>query len=67
MLEETTLMAMCPFCQTGANNMLYTKVLPDPPAPFKKNIAPSLWATTLNTTMTVVSWQMLSCGRFWST
>jgi hypothetical protein len=64
MPEEATLMATCPSRQTDANNMLYTKVLPDPPRLSKKNIAPLPWVTTLNTTMTIVSWQMLSRGRF---
>jgi hypothetical protein len=64
MLEEVTLMAMCMSHQTSANNTLYTKVLPDPPTSSKKNIRPSPWAIVLNTAMTIVSWQMLSCGRF---
>jgi len=65
MPEEATLMVMCSSHQTNANNMQYTKVLPDPPRPFRKNIAPSLWAIALNTVVTVVSWKMLSRGRFW--
>ncbi|CAK9213278.1 unnamed protein product [Sphagnum troendelagicum] len=67
MPKEVTLMAMCPSRQTDANNMLYTKVLPNPPRLSRKNIAPSPWATALNTAVTVVSWQMLSHERFWST
>ncbi|KAH9537189.1 hypothetical protein CY35_16G039200 [Sphagnum magellanicum] len=55
MSEEVTSMATCPFRRTNANNMLYTKVLPDPPGPSRKNTAPSPWATALNTTMTTIS------------
>jgi hypothetical protein len=29
-----------------------------------KNNTPLTWATTLNTTVTIISWQMLSRGRF---
>jgi hypothetical protein len=36
--------------------------LSDPPKPSRKNTMP--WATALNTTVTVVSWQMLSHERF---
>jgi len=64
MPEEATLMATCLSRRTDANNMLYTKVLPDPPRLSKKNIAPLPWVTTLNTTMTIVSWQMLNRKRF---
>jgi hypothetical protein len=64
MSEEATLMAMCPSRRTDANNTLYTKVLLNPPGPSRKNTAPSPWATILNTTMTTVSLQMLSRGRF---
>ncbi|CAM6007380.1 unnamed protein product [Sphagnum balticum] len=64
MPEEATPMAMCPSCQTDANNTLYTKVLPNPLGPSRKNIMPSPWATALNTAVTTISWQMLSCGRF---
>jgi hypothetical protein len=60
-------MATCQSHQTHANNTLYTKVLPDPPRPCKKNTTPSSWATALNTVMIVVSWQMLSYERLWST
>jgi len=67
MPKEVTLMAMCPSRQTDANNTLYTKVLPNPPGLSKKNTTPLPWATMLNTAMIVVSWQMLSRGRFWST
>jgi hypothetical protein len=67
MPKEVTLMAMCLSHQTDANNMLYTKVLPNPPGPSRKNIAPSPWATALNTTVTVISWQMLTRRRFWLT
>ncbi len=67
MPKKVTPMVMCLSRQTNANNTLYTKVLPNPPRPSRKNIAPSPWATTLNTAMTAVSWQMLSHGRFWST
>jgi hypothetical protein len=41
MREEATLMAMCPSRRIDANNTLYTKVLPDPPKPSRKNITPS--------------------------
>jgi hypothetical protein len=44
--------------------MLYTNILPNPLELSRKNIAPSPWATALNTVVTVVSWQMLSHGRF---
>jgi hypothetical protein len=64
MLEEATPMATCPSCQINTNNTLYTKVLLDPPRPSKKNTTPSPWATTLNTAVTTISWQMLSHGRF---
>ncbi len=50
--------------RTDANNMLYTKVLPDPPRLSRKNTAPLPWVTTLNTIVTTISWQMLSRGRF---
>jgi hypothetical protein len=53
--EEATPMATCPSRQTDANNMLYTKVLPNPPRPSRKNIVPLPWATTLNTVVIVVS------------
>ncbi len=66
MLEEATPMATCPSHQTNVGNTLYTKVLLDPFGPSRKNIAPSPWATALNTTMTTVSWQMLNRKRFWS-
>jgi hypothetical protein len=64
MSKEVTRMATCPSRRTNANNTLYTKVLFDPPRLFKKNIVPSPWAIALNTVMTVISWQMLSRGRF---
>ncbi len=67
MPKEATPMATCPSRQTDANNTLYTKVLLDPPRPSRKNIAPSPWATTLNIAVTIVSWQMLSHGKFWPT
>jgi hypothetical protein len=41
MPKEVTLMATCPSRQIDVNNTLYTKVLPDPPGPFRKNITPS--------------------------
>ncbi|CAN5954649.1 unnamed protein product [Sphagnum jensenii] len=62
MSKEATSMATCPSHRTNANNMLYTKVLCDPPKLSKKNTTP--WAIALNTTVTVVSWQMLSHERF---
>ncbi len=62
MPEEATLMVTCPSHRIDANNTLYTKVLSDPPKPSRKNTMP--WATALNTTVTVVSWQMLSHERF---
>jgi len=55
MPKEVTLMAMCPSRQTDANNMLYTKVLPNPPGLSRKKTAPLPWATALNTIVTVVS------------
>ncbi|KAH9549093.1 hypothetical protein CY35_10G001600 [Sphagnum magellanicum] len=55
MLKEATLMATCPSHRTNANNTLYTKVLPDPLGPSKKNTMPLPWATTLNTAVTTVS------------
>jgi hypothetical protein len=64
MPEEATLMVMCPSRQIDANNTLYTKVLPNPLGPSRKNIAPSPWVTTLNIVVTTVSWQMLSRRRF---
>jgi hypothetical protein len=64
MPEKATPMATCPSHQTDANNMLYTKVLPDPPRLFRKNITPSPWATALNIAITVFSWEMLSYRRF---
>jgi hypothetical protein len=64
MSKELTPMVMCLSHRTDANNMLYTNVLPNPLELSRKNIAPSPWATTLNTVVTVVSWQMLSRGRF---
>ncbi|KAH9555357.1 hypothetical protein CY35_08G110000 [Sphagnum magellanicum] len=64
MLEEATPMATCLSCQTDANNTLYTKVLPDPLEPSRKNTASSPWATTLNIVVTAISWQMLSHRRF---
>jgi hypothetical protein len=67
MSEEATSMATCPSRRTDANNTLYTKVLFDPPRPFRKNIAPSPWAIALNSIVIAISWQMLSRGRFWST
>ncbi|CAM6030781.1 unnamed protein product [Sphagnum balticum] len=67
MLEETTPMATCPSRRTDANNTLYTKVLPDPSRLSRKNIAPSPWAITLNTIVTIVFWQMLNHGKFCST
>jgi len=65
MPKEATPMATCPSRQTNANNTLYTKVLPNPPRPSRKNTTPSPWAIALNTIMTTISWQMLSRGRFW--
>ncbi len=62
MSEEATSMATCPSHRTNANNTLYTKVLFDPPKLSKKNTTP--WATALNTTVTVISWQMLNHKRF---
>jgi hypothetical protein len=41
MPEEATAMATCPSHRTNANNTLYTKVLPDPPGPSRKNTTPS--------------------------
>ncbi len=55
MPEEATVMATCPSHRTNANNTLYTKVLPDPPGPSKKNTTPSPWAITLNTVVTTIS------------
>jgi hypothetical protein len=66
MPEEATPMATCPSRRTHANNTLYTKVLLDPPRPLKKITSPLPWATTFNTIVTVVSWQMLTRGRFCS-
>ncbi len=65
MPKKATPMATCPSRRTNANNTLYTKVLHDPPWPSRKNIAPLPWAIALNTIVTVISWQMLSHGRFW--
>jgi hypothetical protein len=58
MPKEVTLMAMCLSHQTDANNMLYTKVLPNPLGPSRKNIAPSPWATALQ-------WQLFP-GKCWA-
>jgi hypothetical protein len=55
MSEEATPMVMCPSYRIDANNTLYTKVLPDPPGPSKKNTTPSPWATTLNTIVITIS------------
>jgi len=55
MPEETTPMATCPSHRTNANNTLYTKVLPHPPGPSRKNTAPSPWAIALKTVMTTIS------------
>jgi len=55
MPEEATLMATCPSRRTNANNTLYTKVLPDPPRPSRKNTTPSPWAIALNTVVTTIS------------
>jgi len=65
MPKKVTPMATCPSCRTNANNTFYTKVLPNSPGPSRKNTSPSPWATALNITVTTVSWQMLSHGRFW--
>jgi hypothetical protein len=51
MPEEATPMATCPSRRIDANNMLYTKVLPDPPRPSRKKTAPSPWATTVSDMM----------------
>ncbi|CAK9224469.1 unnamed protein product [Sphagnum troendelagicum] len=55
MPEEATPMATCPSRRTNANNTLYTKVLPDPPGPSRKNTAPSPWVIALNIIMTAIS------------
>jgi hypothetical protein len=55
MPEEVTPMATCLSRQTDANNTLYTKVLPNPPGPSRKNTMPLPWATTLNIAMTIIS------------
>jgi hypothetical protein len=55
MPKEATPMATCMSRRTDANNTLYTKVLPDPPGPSRKNIAPSPWAIALNTIVIVIS------------
>ncbi|CAK9870421.1 unnamed protein product [Sphagnum jensenii] len=65
MPKVATPMVMCLSHRTNANNTLYTKVLPDPPRPSRKNTTPSPWATMLNNVMTDVSWQMLSRRKFW--
>jgi len=43
MPKEATLMVTCPSRRTNANNTLYTKVLPDPPRPSRKNTTPLSW------------------------
>jgi len=55
MPEEATIMATCPSRRTNANNTLYTKVLPNPPRPSRKNTTPSPWAITLNTVVITIS------------
>ncbi|CAM6064233.1 unnamed protein product [Sphagnum tenellum] len=55
MPEEATPMATCPSRRTNANNILYTKVLPNPPGLSRKNIAPSPWAIALNIVVTAIS------------
>jgi hypothetical protein len=55
MLEEATPMATCSSHRTDANNTQYTKVLPNPPGPSRKNTTPSPWAIALNTVMIIVS------------
>jgi len=67
MPEEATPMVTCPSHRIDANNTLYTKVLPDPPKPSRKNTALSPWATALNIVVIAISWQMLSHGKFWLT
>ncbi|CAK9229698.1 unnamed protein product [Sphagnum troendelagicum] len=55
MPEEATPMATCPSRRTNANNILYSKVLPDPPGPSRKNTTPSPWAIALNTVVIAIS------------
>jgi hypothetical protein len=55
MLEEATSMAMCSSHRTDANNTLYTKVLPDPLGPSRKNTMPLPWAIVLNTGVIAIS------------
>ncbi len=55
MSEEATLMVTCPSHRIDANNTLYTKVLPDPFGPSRKNTTPSPWATTLNIVVIAIS------------
>ncbi len=55
MQEEATSMVTCLSHRTDVNNMLYTKVLPNPPGPSRKNIVPLAWAIMLNTAVTFVS------------
>jgi hypothetical protein len=55
MPEQVTLMATGPSHRIDANNTLYTKVLPKPLRPSRKNVAPSHWATALNIIVTAIS------------
>jgi len=55
MPEDATPMATCPSRRTNANNILYTKVLPNPPGLYRKNTTPSPWAIVLNTVVTTIS------------